>query len=751
MSTSSLDFHPLTYADRIEKLRAAKLAHTREKVEITGYKDHDDHALILPPPDRREIVSTMSSSGMPIVDCLLTGYEVQTNHPSGGFFGPKICGENFRRLMDAHPVHINPHESLMGYYMANYGSYRKPSWKPDFDFSDLIEDIDLYKLLPGIGAAQHFCQDLQIGLDLGWGGLLAKVRHYRALNCNGNKAEIGKVGFYDGLEAVVLGAQDWIRRYVATARCMAETENHPQLHQNLLELAAVNERLVELPPATFREACQWILWYQIMARMYNGSGSLGRLDVLLYPFYHRDITEGRLTEEEATFHLACLLLHDTAYIQLGGPDETGRDVTNPVSYLVLEAAHRIKIPANIGICVGENTPPELLYRGVEIMFEDKLGIPKFLGIDRTVEGFARNGYPLELSRQRAYSGCHWSAIPGREYTVNDCVKINFAAVFEVAFKDMMECTNIVPTTEMLWKMYINHMERAINVTARALDFHIEHMHQVFPELVLDLLCYGPIEKGKDASHGGVDYYNLCIDGAALATVADSFAALEQRLDVEKRYTWQEMADFLNSNWAGPDGERARLLMRNIPRYGSGGSHADAWARQISQSFTDQVKVKPTPGGINLIPGIFSWANTIPMGKAIGATPNGRRAGEPISHGSNPDPGFRKDGAPTAMAVAIASVQPGYGNSAPMQMELDPGITREEGGIEVISDLIRTHFKLGGTQINLNILDASRILAAHKNPNQFPDLVVRVTGFSAYFASLSPEFRQLVVDRLIREN
>ena len=751
MSTSTLDFHPLTYADRIEALRAAKLAQTREKVEITGYKDHDDHALILPPPDRREIVSTMSSSGMPIVDCLLTGYEVQSNHPSGGFFGPKICGENFRWLMDAHPVHINPHESLMGNYMANFGSYRKPSWNPDFDFSHLKEDIDLYKLLPGIGAAQHFCQDLQIGLDLGWGGLLAKIRHYRVVNYCAKKDDMGKVGFYDGLEAVVLGAQDWLRRYVETARRMVETENQPQLHQNLLELADMNERLVEAPPVTFREACQWILWYQIMARMYNGSGSLGRLDVLLYPFYHQDMSEGRLTDEEAIFHLACLLLHDTAYIQLGGPDETGRDVTNPVSYLVLEAAHRIKIPANIGICVGENTPPELLYRGVEIMFEDKLGIPKFLGIDRTVEGFARNNYPLELSRQRAYSGCHWSAIPGREYTVNDCVKINFAAVFEVAFVDMMACSNILPAAEELWERYKYHMQRAVNATAWALDYHMEHMHQVFPELVLDLLCYGPIEKGEDASHGGVEYYNLCIDGAALATVADSFAALEQRLDVEKRYTWQEMANFLQSNWAGPDGERARLLMRNIPRYGSGGSRADAWAMRISKSFTDQVKAKPTPGGINLIPGIFSWANTIPMGKEIGATPNGRRAGEPISHGSNPDPGFRKDGAPTAMAVAIAAVQPGYGNSAPMQMELDPGITREEGGVEVISDLIRTHFKLGGTQINLNILDASRILAAHKNPNQFPDLVVRVTGFSAYFASLSPEFRQLVVDRIIREN
>ena len=121
----------------------------------------------------------------------------------------------------------------------------------------------------------------------------------------------------------------------------------------------------------------------------------------------------------------------------------------------------------------------------------------------------------------------------------------------------------------------------------------------------------------------------------------------------------------------------------------------------------------------MIPGIFSWANTIPMGKEIGATPNGRHAGEPISHGSNPDPGFRRDGAPTAMAVAIASVQPGYGNTAPMQMELDPLISNDEEGVALVADLIRTHFDLGGTQINLNIMDAREDAGSAQGPEQVP--------------------------------
>jgi formate C-acetyltransferase len=167
-------------------------------------------------------------------------------------------------------------------------------------------------------------------------------------------------------------------------------------------------------------------------------------------------------------------------------------------------------------------------------------------------------------------------------------------------------------------------------------------------------------------------------------------------------------------------------------------------------FTTLVKEKPTPHGFNMIPGLFSWAANILMGKDVGATPNGRYSGAPISHGPNPDPGFRKDAAPTALALAVASIQPGYGNTAPMQIELDPGLSKSSEDVDKVVSLITTHFDLGGTQINMNILDKKAILEAHADPSTHPDLVVRVTGFSAFFASLSPEMRQIVVDRIIAE-
>jgi formate C-acetyltransferase len=732
----------LTYADRLAALREAKQQQTLEKQQIRGAMDFDDHAVILPPPEIRETVQTLGGSGVYFTDVIMNTFKPTPNHPSGGFFGPRSTGENFRKLLEVHPVYIDPMSSLAGAYMVNFMSYRTVTWNPDIDCADLLAEHAKYQTIPAIGGVQHMCQDMEMGLKLGWGGILEKINHYRPLNP-------ASEDFYAGLEHIVLGIQNWIHRHAEAALSMA-AEN-PAMRQNLLEMAEINEHLVSNPPRTFREACQWNLWYQSVARMYNSSGSLGRLDMLLLPYYEADTKAGKLTDEEAIFHIACHLVRDTAYIQLGGPDVSGKDGANPLSFLVLEAAHRLRIPANTGVCVGKETDKRLVRRGVEILLEDRTGVPKFLGVDNTVEGFTANGFSLELARSRVYAGCHWLAIPGREYALMDIVKLNFAAIFEVAFRDMMGDATAKPGVAELWRRYCGHVRAAIDTAAKGFDFQYEHMHKVFPELVLDLLCQGTIEKGLDASNGGVEFYTFCVDGAALATAADSFAAVEEHIEKLGKMTWQELAAHMDANWAGPEGKRARVMMKNSPRFGSGGSLGDEWAVRIAHGFSETVKEKPTPRGFMMLPGLFSWVLNLSMGKNIGATPNGRCAGAPISHGANPDPGFRRDGAPTALAVAVAAVQPKYGNASPLQIDLDPGFTNTPADVDKVAALIRGHCDLGGTQVNINVMNKAQILEAHKDPSKFPDLIVRVTGFSAYFASLSPEMRQFVVDRIVSEN
>jgi pyruvate-formate lyase len=424
-------------------------------------------------------------------------------------------------------------------------------------------------------------------------------------------------------------------------------------------MAEICEWTVTNPPRTFREACQWVAWFMMVACMYDNNGALGQLDELLRPYYERDVAQGILDE-----------------------------------------------------------------------------------------GFARNGYSMELARQRVKSGCHWCAIPGREYTLNDVVKINFASVFDVALHEMMADAESEHSIDGLMQHFEDHLRRGVGVIAERIDFHLAHYKDVFPELLLDLFCHGTIEKGRDVSDGGVEFYNMCVDGVALATVANSFAAVELRVEQEELFTWNELLYLMDSDFE--DAEYERLMLKNVPHFGTGGSRADHFASRITEVFARVVKEKPTPAGFPMVPGLFSWASTIPMGKAVAATPNGRHAGEPISHGPNPDPGFAKNNAPTLIARAVATAQCGYGNTSPLQLDMDPGTGRSEVARAKIGALIRGHFDMGGTMINMNVLDKKQVLAAHDDPSKYPDLVVRVTGFSAYFANLSREFRQLVVDRMIAE-
>jgi formate C-acetyltransferase len=733
----------LSYAERIERLRAAKQEQTRRKQELLGPMDYDDQGQILPPPGTFDLLEVTSGSGITVRQPILKAFRPVSNHPSGGFFGAKATGENFRRLLAAHPTYINPLSSLCGVYMVSFMSSRRPEWNPDFDYSHLHAAQARYGIDHGIGLVQHFCPDLAIGLKLGWGGLADKIRRYRQVN-----AQAGE--FYDGLEAVVSGIQDWIRRHANDAQQLAARLEAPELKENLQDLAGICERIAAAPPRTFREACQWLVFFQAAAKMYNGSGEWGQMDELLRPYYEQDTTAGLLTDAEAIFHLACLLLTETAYIQLGGPDAEGRDLANPVSFLILEAIHQLKIPANIAVRVGEGLNRELFRRGLEILLADRMGFPKFLGDGPVNEGFMRNGFPLELARQRIYAGCHWTAIPGREYGMCDLIKIELATVFLFALQEMMAERSVAPGTPELWRRFEAHLRQAVAVTAEGIDFHLRHMHAVFPELLLDLFCHGPVERGLDATHGGVEFYNIGVDGASLATVADSFAALEQRLETEQRLTWDQLMRFLETNWAGGEAECARLLMKNLRRFGSGGSRADAWAQRIARTFTALVKEKPTPDGYAMIPGLFSWAKMIGFGKRLGATPDGRRAGDPLSHGPNPTPGFNagKPGTPTQMMQAVAAVQPGYGNPAPLQLDLDPGLTCDEEAVDLLEALLLTYFDLGGTLVNINVLDRQTLLEACADPSRHPDLIVRVTGFSAYFASLSSEMRHYVLERIV---
>jgi len=672
--------------------------------------------------------------------------------------------KNFESLLASQPVYVNPYDALAGqtfFYLskmkgstsanspeADAVAARVPGaasciWNPDFNYDHLKPFHEKYNIVHGIGNDAHYACDLKMGLELGWDGILQKLERCRK--------EYGRdrTLFYESEIRTVQAIQMWICRTIAEIDRQLAIETDEHLIANLREMKTVNEWVVGGVARTLREACQWLAWFVLAKRTYNRCGAGGQLDELLRPYYERDIAAGRTTDAEAVFNIACLLLMDAQYYQVSGPDVDGKDMTSKVSHLILDAAELMDGPCNVTIRVHDGLDPAIFRRGVELLFKYKKGWPRFSGDKALVEGFMRAGYPASLARMRIAVGCNWMSLPGLEYTLNDLVKINLAKVFEVAWNEMLsEASN--PGLEELWARFSHHLLIAVDKTADGNHFHLCHQAFNEPELVTNLLCHGPVEKGLDMTAGGAEYYNLAIDGAGIAVVADSFAALQQRVVEELKLSWREVDEYIKNNFSGVEGEYVRLMLSNSERYGqSTGNRGERWAVRVSREFSQHVRNqnKRYPE-YDFIPGLFSWANTIQFGQAVGATPNGRRAYEPINHGANPLPGFRSDSAVTAMVNAIAAVQPGYGNTAPVQLELDPGIADSPDAIGKIQALIQTIFDEGCTLLNINLIDEDRILEAHKDPSRFPDLVVRVTGFTSYFAMLSPQFRQLIVDRIL---
>ena len=710
-----------SYDDRIRLLRELKVQQTQEKAAAGG-ADEDDYGLIV--QDEYH-------------------YALRPSHPNGSIYGYKAWRENYIAILDTHPLYVNPLDAFVGkgFLFLERLRPKDKKWNPDYPYDDLQKEFTKYGVISGIDNCHHFTPAIEIGFELGWGGILEKLKTQKALHDESHAL------FYESEIMVVESIIRFLNRMSDELAKLSGEEKNPQLRENLIEMSRMNRRLAAGKPETFKEAIQWMCWFSMLSRTYNRGSAGGQLDEMLRPYYERDVAAGILSDDEAVFYMACLFLQDSRYFQLGGPDANGSDTVSHLSYLALDAADKINIACNLTIRVHDKIDPVFMRKSVECLLRNQQGWPRYSSDTALMEGFMRCGYSRDLARKRVAAGCHWMCIPGMEYTMNDTVKINLAKVFEVAWQEFC-ADETEKNAETLFSRFEKHLKRAVDATGNGIMHHLKYQHMSQPELILNLFQYGLIEKGVNVTQGGTTYYNMCVDGSGIAVAADSFAACEQRIDREGKLSYEQLEKLLSSDYEGLDGERMRQLMYHSERFGGGNTRGDYWAVRINEAWTRLVRdlVRQHPG-INFIPGYFSWSNTIMLGKMVGATPNGRKAHEPISHGANPNSGFRGDGAVTAMCNSIASIQPGYGNTAPVQLELDPTMANTPEGVDKMLAMIMGILDSGNTLLNINLINTKKILEADKDPGKYPDLVVRVTGFTAFFSMLSPAFRQLVIERV----
>ena len=706
--------------ERIKRLHDDKMEINRVKLEHFGKYDTDDHGFIYDP------------------DFNFT-YSVDTE--DGALRGSVNIGKALRKYMNEIPAYVNPASALAGAWYGALNTFVQVSFDQKLVPQELRDVWQKYDTYPGWAGMNHCAPDMNIGFALGWGGLRRKLEYYREFNAPADTS------FYDGELEYIIGMQEWIARLAAQARTMQALAETEEERKNLGEIADMNEWLVENPPRTLREACQFIAHYQTVDRVYFLGGALDQLDELLRPWYERDMKAGIITDDEVVWYIASLFFNDTHYSQIAGLTPDGsRDTTSTMSFLILEAMHVLGIPCNIALRVHDGVNEELLRRSLQYTMEDGSGVSYSLSVG-TEKGFAANGYPEQLGRMRKKVGCNWTVIPGREYALQDVTRANLAYALKYALDDIREGER---TLERLFERFVYHTQVIVDSIKRGYDIHYENKYKNCPEVVMNPFMHGCVERGLDCSQGGVDILDLNIDGIGLTTVADSFAAIEKRIVNEGRITWDELFRALDNNWE--NAEPLRLMMKNIERFGAPHSLADKWAVRIRDCFVKACKSGGTPKyGLPITPGMFSHGEVFAYGRKLSATPNGRFFGDPICHSNEPDPGFARSYntfSPSLKATAVAMVQPGYGNSSPLHLDVDTNMLNKEGGIDALIALIHVHNHMGGTLINLNCLSKETLMEAHADPSTHPDLVVRVTGYSAFFASLSREYRQQVVDRFL---
>jgi formate C-acetyltransferase len=569
-------------------------------------------------------------------------------------------------------------------------------------------------------------------------------------------------------------------RYAEEAERLAsegQEETPSYDREGLLTIAKVCRRVPARPSRTFHEALQAMQFVLIAAQIedYESAFSIGRLDQLLWPYYKADTKAGRLTDEKALELLQRFYLKVSHSIPLfdadvslafagmtafanavvGGTDALGRDATNRVSYLAVEAMRRVNTQQpNFGVRIHAGTPPEFLEAVTQAM-ADGLQNVQFFNDGAIVPALVHRGIPVEEARDYGIIGCVEPAVPGVSFTSSDAALFNLALCLELALNDgrgrLFTDQIGLPTgdprgftcIEEVIEAYRKQVAYLVGLMVQALDIlakvHAEHK----PKPFISSTTGDCLARGMDLSWGGARYDFTGVQGVGAATVGDSLAALETLVFREGRMPMEALLSALDADYEGYETLR-QMLVNRAPKYGNDEKAADRFTRLAAEIYCQEVARHPNARGGRYQPGLYTVTTHVALGLAVGATPDGRRAGTPLSQGVSPVQGRDRHGPTAAMRSVSRLNHTLVSNGSAYNQKLNPAFLRGSKGLETLSSLLTGYFRLGGMQLQWNLVDREMLQAAQQRPEEYRDLIVRVSGYSAHFTDLE----RVVQDELI---
>jgi len=627
----------------------------------------------------------------------------------------------------------------------------------------------------GVG---HMVADYETPIKEGFGGIIKKYKKKIEMIDKMDPKALRKRIFYDSVVIACEAAILFAKRFSKLAKEMAENETDPKRKQELILISQTCNWVPENPARSFHEAVQVFWFVQLMIQLESdGLGvSTDRFDKLVYPFYNKDLNEGKITKEKAQEIIECLWikffetmkvydLQNATYfsgyslgqiITIGGVDENGRDDTNEITYLCIDAENNLDLTQpNLAVRINKNTPDSFLFRvcshiakgtGKPSLFNDEVIIPSMMSA----------GISLEDSRRYALIGCVEPGSPGRSYGWSNASMFNLAKCFELAtnngrcrltnkqvgpqtglLKDFKSSNELFEAYKRQVEFFIEHMIVSIN----AIDFaHQERLPLPF----LSALYEDCLNKEMDVCCGGAKYNFTGPQGVGVADVADSFIALENFIFKGHRISAEEMQKALDRDFEGY--EKLRLDLLKEDKYGNDLDYVDDLAVEIGRHYCKYVaKYKNARDG-RFQGGLYPVSANVPMGMDVGALPDGRKSKTPIADGVSPAIGADLNG-PTAVLKSVSKLDHmAASNGTLLNQKFNPDILKTPEQIEMFMGLIRTYFELGGWHVQFNVVSADTLKKAQKNPEEYKNMLVRVAGYSAFFVDLDSSLQENIIQR-----
>ncbi|NBH62860.1 pyruvate formate-lyase [Anaerotruncus sp. 80] len=595
--------------------------------------------------------------------------------------------------------------------------------------------------------------------------------------------EQAKVDFWKACIIQCQGLITYAHRMAEEAERMAFACTDEKRKKELLTIAENCRVVPENPPKTFQQALQavWFVHVYFYIEVCTTACGFGRFDQYMWPFYEKDvIKEKNITREEALEMLECLYLktcevyevrdnwYATAFagypmwqiLVVGGQTPDGKDATNDLSYLCLEAADDLQIKQPVmAVRVWENTPEDLIRFGCKMIQEGQAN-PGFFSDDAGIKISLDKGRGCTIEEARDWTivGCTQPAAGGGasdgspdagyvnmgkmiEFVLHNGVDPATGKLMGLETGDPREFKNIEEFKDALKKQILHHYD--LIRTGYNLMQSI-HMNR-YPVIFASMVTKGCVESGKSVQHGGAKYSTAGLYVTGPANLADSIAAVEKCVFEDKDLTMDELIKACDTNFEGQ--ERLRQLLLNKPeKYGNNQAHVDGIYKEMMHFIAENVQQWPDARGGYYAFGIDSQTMNIPHGLVTGALPDGRLAGEPFCDASSPMMGRDING-PTATVKSVASMTPAdLHEGALYNLRFDPHGVQGEEGKDLIEGVIKTYFEDGGQHIQINVVDNETLKKAQEKPEDYKGLMVRVAGYMAYFTELDKSAQDVIIYR-----